>query len=184
MRAFKFSLCLIPIPVKFQCIFLRENQGKILASEMEVAQPPKLLTLLKLLSVLSLPSLLWLLFCLHPFQCLHCSYCLDAVSAYTASIATLLTLLSLHKHCVQSAFQHILQHVKITQVILLCGLWIYGLWSGWIPLRRLRLTNRGGIWLHSQLPSARVYGDYQLIIAINSSILVNNRTRSAAECHL
>ena len=42
----------------------------------------------------------------------------------------------------------------------------------------------GGIWLHSQLPSARVYGDYQLIIAINSSILVNNRTRSAAECHL
>ena len=99
---------------------------------MEVVRPPKLLTLLKLLSVLSLPSLLWLLFCLHPFQCLHCSYCLDAVSAYTASIATLLTLLSLHKHCVQSAFQHILQHVKITQVILLCGLWIYGLWSGWI----------------------------------------------------
>ena len=148
MRAFKFSLCLIPIPVKFQCIFLRENQGKILASEMEVAQPPKLIILLKLLSVLSLPSLLWLLFCLHPFQCLHCSYCLDAVSAYTASIATLLTLLSLlslHKHCVQSAFQHILQHVKITQVIWLCGLWIYGLWSVWngwngrIPLRRLRL---------------------------------------------
>ena len=42
---------------------------------------------------------------------------------------------------------------------------------------------RGGIWLHSQLPSTRVHGDYQLIIAINSSILVNNRTRSAAECH-
>ena len=43
--------------------------------------------------------------------------------------------------------------------------------------------SRGGIWLHSQLPSTRVYGDYQLIITINSSIRVNNRTRSAAECH-
>ena len=48
----------------------------------------------------------------------------------------------------------------------------------------MRINTRGGIWLHSQLPSARVYGDYQLIIAINSSILVNNCTRSAAECHL
>ena len=45
----------------------------------------------------------------------------------------------------------------------------------WVP-------TRGDIWLHSQLPSTRVYGDYQLIIAINWSILVNNRTRSAAEC--
>ena len=42
---------------------------------------------------------------------------------------------------------------------------------------------RGGIWLQSQLPSARIYGDYQLIIAINSSFSVNNRTRSAPECH-
>jgi len=48
---------------------------------------------------------------------------------------------------------------------------------------KLRILTLGGIWLHSQLPSTRVYGDYQLIIAINSSILVNNRTRSAAECH-
>ena len=48
---------------------------------------------------------------------------------------------------------------------------------------QLHIFIRGGIWLHSQLPSARVYGDYQLIIAISSSILVNNRTRSAAECH-
>ena len=45
------------------------------------------------------------------------------------------------------------------------------------------ISFRGGIWLQSQLPSTRVYGDYQLIIAINSSFLVNNRTRSAAECH-
>ena len=44
-------------------------------------------------------------------------------------------------------------------------------------------TTRGGIWLRSQLPSTRVYGDYQLKIAINSSILASNRTRSAAECH-
>ena len=43
---------------------------------------------------------------------------------------------------------------------------------------------RGGIWLQSQRPSARVYGNYSLIIAINSSFSVNNRTRSAAECHL
>ena len=25
------------------------------------------------------------------------------------------------------------------------------------------IISRGGIWLHSQLPSTRVYGDYQLI---------------------
>ena len=43
---------------------------------------------------------------------------------------------------------------------------------------------RGGIWLQSQRPSTRVYGDYSLIIAINSSFSVNNRTHSAAECHL
>ena len=48
---------------------------------------------------------------------------------------------------------------------------------------KLRILTLGGIWLHSQLPSTRVYGDYQLIIAINSSIVLNNRTRSAAECH-
>ena len=45
------------------------------------------------------------------------------------------------------------------------------------------MMTRGGIGLHSQLSSARVYGDYQLIITINSSILVNNGTRLAAECH-
>ena len=45
------------------------------------------------------------------------------------------------------------------------------------------LKTRGGIWLQSQRPSAQVYGDYSLIIAINSSFSVNNRTRSAAECH-
>ena len=45
------------------------------------------------------------------------------------------------------------------------------------------ISFRGGIWLQSQLPSTRVYGDYPWIIAINSSFSVNNRTRSAAECH-
>ena len=50
--------------------------------------------------------------------------------------------------------------------------------------RVTRLNTRGGNWLQSQRPSARVYGDYSLIIAINSSFSVNNRTRSAAECHL
>ena len=48
----------------------------------------------------------------------------------------------------------------------------------------MRIRIRGGNRLQSQLPSTRVYGDYQLIIAINSSIFVNNRIRSAAECHL
>ena len=51
-------------------------------------------------------------------------------------------------------------------------------------LYNLCKNSRGGIWLHSQLPSARAYGDYQLKIAIKSSILANNHTRSAAECHL
>ena len=46
------------------------------------------------------------------------------------------------------------------------------------------MATRGGIWLQSQRPSTSVYGDYSLIIAINSSFSVNNRTRSAAECHL
>ena len=50
--------------------------------------------------------------------------------------------------------------------------------------RVTRLNTRGGNWLQSQRPSARVYGDYSLIIAINSSFSVYNRTRSAAECHL
>ena len=45
------------------------------------------------------------------------------------------------------------------------------------------VSSRGGIWLQSQRPSTRVYGDYSLIIAINSSFSVNNRTRSAAKCH-
>ena len=45
---------------------------------------------------------------------------------------------------------------------------------------KLNITSRGGNWLQSQI----VYGDYSLIIAINSSFSVNNRTRSAAECHL
>ena len=41
---------------------------------------------------------------------------------------------------------------------------------------KLRILTLGGIWLHSQPPSTRVYGDYQLIIAINSSKSVNDRT--------
>ena len=45
------------------------------------------------------------------------------------------------------------------------------------------VSTRGGIWLQSQRPSTRIYGDYQLIIAMNSSFSVNIRTRSAAECH-
>ena len=39
------------------------------------------------------------------------------------------------------------------------------------------LVTRGGIWLQSQRPNTRVYDDYSLIIAINSSFSVNNRTR-------
>ena len=46
------------------------------------------------------------------------------------------------------------------------------------------VISRGGNWLQSQLPSSRIYGDYSFIIAINSSFSVNNRARSAAECHL
>ena len=60
--------------------------------------------------------------------------------------------------------------------------WYIHIWAFFTHIYR-HVFSRGGIWLHSQLPSARVYGDYQLINAINSSFLVNNRTRSAAECH-
>ena len=58
--------------------------------------------------------------------------------------------------------------------------WYIHIWAFFTHIYR-HVFSRGGIWLHSQLPSARVYGDYQLIIAINSSILVKNRP--AAECH-
>ena len=49
----------------------------------------------------------------------------------------------------------------------------------WLGLTSLCI--RGGTRLQSQRPSVRVYGNYSLIIAVNSSFSVNNRTSAAAE---
>ena len=54
----------------------------------------------------------------------------------------------------------------------------------WRGVQHYCIRFRGGNWLQSQRPSARLYGNYSLIIAINSSFSVNTRTRSAAKCHL
>ena len=44
--------------------------------------------------------------------------------------------------------------------------------------------NSAFAWLLGVAFGCKVNGDYSLTIAINSSSSVNNRTRSAAECHL